>query len=498
MKRAKIGYWGSLLGTLILLIGVLASLATLRPVGAATATTDDVSITIHKSKLTENTTIENSGLEQTMPGEPLEGAGFTIYNISEQFYQEYDGKNGQTLAEKFTNNLAALGDYEDGAIGAEKFTDTEGGINWQHLPAKTQLTSGASMNSVFIIVETTVPGTVTSGSLPMVVALPVADPNNEGQSLRDIHLYPKNYGVDKVLLDDEGAPATETQRHEVGDRFDYQARFTIPSNITDMKMFNIWDAFQGTGAQYDAIKSITVNGTSDDYLAGFLAQGTFVFNDSRTKWQYDFNLTDADSKAFFASLAGKTVTITYSAFITDDATPDTKIGNKFYVTYQTANDQKHDLDDDSTEVATGGHKFVKVSTVGNDKTLKGAKFVVQRGSQYAVVGKDEINWTDDINAATTYTSGEDGLVVVRGLADGQYQLVETQAPDGYVIKDKSTRFTIKDGSFDDTAKIYVQNDPENFGFLPMTGGMGWLAFLLAGIGLMGAALLLMRRRHAQA
>ncbi|WP_156302053.1 LPXTG cell wall anchor domain-containing protein [Lacticaseibacillus pantheris] len=46
--------------------------------------------------------------------------------------------------------------------------------------------------------------------------------------------------------------------------------------------------------------------------------------------------------------------------------------------------------------------------------------------------------------------------------------------------------------------IDVKNDPNTFGYLPMTGGMGWVLFILAGVGLMGAAMLMMRRRNTQA
>lgn len=496
MKRAKFGYWGSLIAALVLMISVLASLATIRPVGATT-TNDKVGITIHKLKLTDNTTIENNGAEQTGLGPTLQGAGFSVYNISKQFYAEYDGKNGDRLVEKFTNDLTQLGNYQGGQIGREQTTGPDGQTTWTSLPAKTNLNNNTSVDSVFLILETNVPGTVTSGAQPMIVALPVKNPAGNG-TLSNIHLYPKNYGIDKVLLDEKNNPATVTQRYEVGQKFTYQAKFTVPSNITSMKEFRIWDAFQGSGVVYDGIDSVTVNGdSSTDYLEEFNKHSTFAFNNEYTQWDYNFNLSNTAAKTFYASLAGKTITVKYSAHITEDAEPDTEVGNMFYVSYTTENGQEHELEDNSTEVTTGGHQFKKVSST-TGATLKGAKFVVKNSvGKYALVANNKVTWGDE-SQATTYTSDNNGMVIVKGLADGQYELVETAAPDGYQTMTKTTKFTIAAGSFGEEKTIDVKNDPNTFGYLPMTGGMGWVLFILAGVGLMGAALLMMRRRNTQA
>lgn len=497
MKRAKFGYWGSLIAALVLMISVLASLATIRPVGAASSPAT-VGITIHKLKLTDNTTITNNGLEQGNIGPTLQDAGFTVYNVSKQFYAEYTGKNGDELVARYTNDLTSLGNYQDGLVGSEQLTGPTGQASWTSLPAKTELDSGASVDSVYLILETTVPGTVTSGAQPMIVALPVKNPAGAG-TLSNIHLYPKNYGIDKVLLDEEGNAATDTQRYEVGHPFTYQAKFTVPSNITSMKEFRIWDAFEGSGVVYDGIDSVTVNGdSSKDYLADFNAHSSFVFSGANTRWDYNFNLNDANAKAFYASLAGKTITVKYSAHITEDAVPDVAVGNKFYVNYTTDTGNKHELEDDSTKVTTGGHKFKKVSST-TGATLKGAEFVVRNATdKYALVAHDKVTWVDDRDDATTYTSGEAGKVVVKGLADGTYELVETAAPDGYQTMTKTTGFTIVAGSFGEEKTIDVKNDPNTFGYLPMTGGMGWVLFILAGVGLMGVAMLMMRRRNTQA
>lgn len=79
-----------------------------------------------------------------------------------------------------------------------------------------------------------------------------------------------------------------------------------------------------------------------------------------------------------------------------------------------------------------------------------------------------------------------GLSYSAKLDSGEsYALLETQAPDGYAKLDRPVKFTIDQGSFNESKKITIDNTKE--GLLPSTGGKGIYIFLAIGIVIMIAA-----------
>lgn len=95
-----------------------------------------------------------------------------------------------------------------------------------------------------------------------------------------------------------------------------------------------------------------------------------------------------------------------------------------------------------------------------------------------------------------------GAFKLTGLTWGEYTLVETKAPAGYVLDDAEHRFTI--GTSDDAKLIWDLGDMENEQrpalALPLTGGMGTQSFIITGsIALMAAlGVVAWRRRKAAA
>ena len=76
-----------------------------------------------------------------------------------------------------------------------------------------------------------------------------------------------------------------------------------------------------------------------------------------------------------------------------------------------------------------------------NKELTGAKFEVRNGK--SVVTKVE--------------SDRHGNIVINGLKPGDYTLVETEAPEGYLVGDKAFKFTVdKDGKLKGSDKVYNQ------------------------------------------
>ena len=108
---------------------------------------------------------------------------------------------------------------------------------------------------------------------------------------------------------------------------------------------------------------------------------------------------------------------------------------------------------------------------------------------------------DDTNA-TVFKSNKDGYFKVTGLATGDYELVETEAPNGYAKLTDPVPFIVEEGS---TGETELSTGKDENGFtqvnnkkvtIPQTGGIGSLIFIVAGLALMGVAFTAMKRRNS--
>lgn len=105
---------------------------------------------------------------------------------------------------------------------------------------------------------------------------------------------------------------------------------------------------------------------------------------------------------------------------------------------------------------------------------------------------------DDTNA-TVFKSNKDGYFKVTGLATGDYELVETEAPNGYAKLTAPVPFKVEKGSTGET-ELSTGNDKNGFTqvenkkvTIPQTGGIGSLIFIVAGIVIMAIAFAMKRR-----
>ncbi|MCL2492255.1 MAG: hypothetical protein FWE87_05890, partial [Coriobacteriia bacterium] len=151
-------------------------------------------------------------------------------------------------------------------------------------------------------------------------------------------------------------------------------------------------------------------------------------------------------------------------------------------------------------VFTGGIRIYKHDAVNENVALEGATFML--------VPKTEDDFDDEPVKTSTIiaTSGADGVVEFKGIAYGrplrvdelaelatlgsEYWLVETAAPAGYRTPGGGWQVvTINISSWNALAEpLALTKVPNVKGFnFPMTGGMGTLAFILAGSALAAAA-----------
>ncbi|MGM0165545.1 hypothetical protein IGI39_000487 [Enterococcus sp. AZ135] len=104
------------------------------------------------------------------------------------------------------------------------------------------------------------------------------------------------------------------------------------------------------------------------------------------------------------------------------------------------------------EVPTGEILLKKIDSK-TGKTLADAEFKIVDDKGQPVSGKENI------------VTGEDGSIIIKGLADGNYQLIETKAPKGYQIDETPIKFSVEN-SQPSKKEINQKNDPIS---LPETG-----------------------------
>lgn len=139
-----------------------------------------------------------------------------------------------------------------------------------------------------------------------------------------------------------------------------------------------------------------------------------------------------------------------------------------------------------------------------------ADLKAKRDAAYVKVNTE---WTwitkadDKYKGAYVFKSGDNGYFKVTGLNLGNYQLIETKAPDGYAENKTPQDFEVKEGSTGETTKLKSGELEDKVGFLqinnkkvtiPQTGGIGSLIFIVAGLAIMGLAFVMKRRNTVEA
>lgn len=213
-----------------------------------------------------------------------------------------------------------------------------------------------------------------------------------------------------------------------------------------------------------------------------LTEGDYA---GRNQIRVTFDLVDLFKKGYFtyAEFGTAPIVMTYSATVKD---PENVIPGKMYNTAWVEYRDK-ETEPDEVEVDTFGVKVLKYDQTTNNG-LQGAKFDLYyvNGEEKTLVKKDA-------------ETGADGYVIFKGLKEGQYKLVETKAPTGYVKSEKALQITVNgnDTVIDDTYYVNTQfaNAPKVH-----TGGSGTMLFSLGGGVLLmaGAAYYLISKKRQAA
>lgn len=465
------------------------SFATPQKVSAAD-TNNSINVTLHERVFDSAQGAKpNTGEIMTdFGGTGLNGVTFKAYNVTGKYLSYLKDRDSAQAVFAIQNDVTNIVPSSEGsAVATEKTATSNGedGIAAFNL----NLTDSDGNYQTYLFVETDSPTDVTQKAAPIVLTMPIYKTTDTSAINHDIQIYPKNVKstpITENLNEDSKKDLAVTllggstiYNAEYGKSFGYNITVNVPWNIKDKDTFNVVDN-PDTGIGIDA---------STVSIAGLTKGTDYTVNQKDNGYQVVFTTTSPHVQA----LAGKSLTIPYKATLTNNATPDTAIGNTAILNIGKGTDITP-TSANGPKIYTGGAQFVKKDSQST-KTLAGAEFqLVKLNSNgvivsYATQASDDgsYTWNASATEATTYTSDTNGLVALKGLSysdklvSGEsYALLEIQAPGGYAKLDSPVKFSITNGSFNDSNTIYNTKE----GLLPSTGGKGIYIFLAIGIVIM--------------
>ncbi|HGW6219031.1 TPA: SpaH/EbpB family LPXTG-anchored major pilin [Enterococcus faecalis] len=252
---------------------------------------------------------------------------------------------------------------------------------------------------------------------------------------------------------------------DIGQKVTFTITQLIPNDISGYTQFNLVDTYDSNLALISDEAAILSSVKIDDKTVSTVKP---TYTHGENTFILAFNPRALDSHA------GETITFTVDMKLKPGTNLATGVNNiiKF--------DNNFTPKTDKDTIKTYGHSFVKKDLVSG-KTLQGAEFVIKSSEGFLVDKDGEISWTNSQEDATVLISDVQGKFSIAGLAktdeDGEditYQLVETKAPEGYVLPKNSFEFVADNGETE------MKVDNKSKGTLPSTGGKGIYAFIAIG------------------
>lgn len=503
MKKFKVF---ALLATLF--VGIFSNLFT--PVVSA-ADAEKVSITLHKVK-DYTGTITNTGEILAGNFNFLPGITFDVYDVTTEYYTAYDASVAtKTVSVAISDAVAAVKGEAGVAPSGKDVVGTQTTAADGSATFSLNAKSG-TRDAVYLFVEQASDGVKTIAD-NLVVSLPIYKQGTNDTVLTDIHLYPKNITketpFDKEITSKKGDD--KKTDFSIGQTIDYKLKTTIPADIAATKLVNgeakkLYNVFQFvdtfktdelTFIEDSTSYSVTVaGGTTLTAVTDYTVTVTKNADAGTTTVTTALTAAGIDK---LATLANKEISFNYQMKINSLQYIDTGIVNTAKAIFGNdgstgINKWNNETPEDTEEVKTGGYKFVKVDVNNNAKTLAGAEFVVRKDTtdtaKYFKATAEGGQWVDTYEDATKYKTETDGIVDVKGLEYGTYQLQETKAPEGYALPiglAAYTQFEVTANSYTTTtgALVKIVNTPK--GFLPSTGGAGIILFVALGAAMVGLA-----------
>ncbi|MDT2821111.1 SpaH/EbpB family LPXTG-anchored major pilin [Enterococcus devriesei] len=523
------------------IFAALATVALALPVGlslgskaqAADGDNSTATVTLHKlvyDKDTMPTTIPEDKKQNTggvMPvgpdhekdgftGEALKDVTFDVYDVTAEFYAERaDAKGDSTKSQDQIKAIYKKLTPADGTKVDTQITGDNGEAIFNRLKKMSKDNSGKAVDAVYLFHETKTPATVTTMSPDMVIGYPVYQQKEDGTytdtELTDIHLYPKNENdtpeitkeLDKDLNKDLDKDHKPTNGFTVGMPVYFNIKVRIPERIADVVKNEktgldeqLYGAFYTEDAPSDNLMyqvNPDVEGLYDN-KGNKLTDIDFhtIPNGNGFKLYYNNKTDETPNYEQLRKYHGQELTFKFTMYLTDNAKPEVGESNSAILHYtNTPNDNEKTITPPAvTDIMTYGKKLVKIDADSKQK-LTGAQFIVKNSDskflQKVTDGK-ETKWGPndysgkDTQSVKVFTSGEDGVIDISGLAVGKYTLVEVKTSDkGYVLPNKGVEFEVTKDSYNDKSDPLQEVPNKHKGTLPSTGGKGIYAFIAVGV-----------------
>jgi len=467
-----------------LLTVTFAGAANAAPVGGIED--NPVSLTIHKSESQaagSNTTPQPGGVAENIDAAPIQGVEFTVRQVTAYNGQAIDLTNssGWAIVEQLkAQTLPLTGNVTYGTAYTSN-TDAQGRAVFNNLDM-----------GVYIAEETGNAGDseIVSEAKPFLLTLPSLT-GEAGDSDRtwnyDVNAYPKN-SVTEITktLDETGA-------YGLGDRVTWTVEADVPRAVPG-----------------DSVTGFRITDTLDERLEFVSGDVYAVGNDGSqiTLADTDYTLTTSGATVTLNLTADGLARINGAEF--NQGTTRAKIGvdlltevtalgdgfieNSAELLVNTPDNSKT-IESDPVVSEWGGLVVLKHSGTDEAAVLEGAEFQIFSSEADALAKTNAI----DINGVSTFTTEADGEAELAGLLAGNYWLVETKAPTGYIGQDAPIAVTVTPGAMTAAATQAVSNSPIDTPVLPPLGATGMVTlFALGGAAVVGGGVLAMRSRVTKA
>ena len=466
-------------------------------------------------------------------------------------------------SDSLNNKLAAaLAANATSAKNALETAVKNGGVAMTETDATGHTSASNMEQGLYLVVETRVPENVTSTCNPFFVSLPMTTIDGS-EWLYDLTVYPKNQTgnptLDKTVRESKNSTGKHngsltditdgfehTATASVGDTVDYQILSTLPaitSKASSLSEYTYVDTMS-KGIRYNkndvVIEFFKDAGCTDKITTWNENSGKFTVTYDDTANTMTIKMTEAglsetnEATTVYTDSVKRgysdcTMRITYAATLTADAKMgDTDNPNEVELTWRRTNSTYFDTLNDCCHVYTYGVDILQLFSDGKGD-IQNVKFLLHNDTDdvYVVAEqKDGVYYAKGITSkksdATTFIPNAQGHIIVKGLEDDTYSLVEVATDKGYVLLKDTVKIIIKtaesgqcekcgaklltasatvngkDVSMTDGNAILPLTVVNNPGFdLPKTGGCGTWMFTIGGVALLGAAafIVVKSRKH---
>ncbi|WFM83630.1 SpaH/EbpB family LPXTG-anchored major pilin [Arcanobacterium canis] len=467
------------------------NLSTVEQLGAANIDVKHpASITIHKLLNPESTHKATGVEDRAAKGKKLSGVRFTITKLSLELDNQENLKTAATLTAEQAQALKSGTKYD--------VTTADQGMIKQQLPVgvylveENQLRDGDDVRADGEKVEK--PSEIKAAA-PFVVRVPMSNGEKKDWNY-DVHVYPKNTSdkLEKKVID---------AGRNGGDTITYTIDASVPQVDEEYTrtVFNIVDDYDETKLEPGSIQIESVVMGQTAFEKGV----DFETSDDNKRLTITFKTGE---KVGLSKLVNnQVVTVKLTAKIKEAG----EIVNKATrITRDTSVEEDKTKNTNDVKTYLGKIKVIKTGIEG--KKLSGAEFGVFRctpaGSTWNLNG-DAIETLktnaqgEAISKPLHVTDFENNLETVTKPENQNYCLKETKAPDGYLLSEEITHFTL--AKADVLAKSdfitftkEIENKPSDTPDLPLTGGQGIALLVILGAGVAGAAVYSARRNSTKA